>query len=48
MRAFLILSLGCVLVAGCSSPSHSQKPSPYHYAHPAPTLMLGAYEMESI
>ena len=48
MRAFLIFGLGCVLVAGCASPSHPPKPSPYHYANPAPTLMLGAHEKESI
>ena len=48
MRTFLATCFGCVLVAGCASPSHPPKPSPYHYAHPAPTLMLGAYEKESI
>jgi hypothetical protein len=48
MRAFLAMYFGCVLVAGCASPSHPPKPSPYHYAHPALTHMLGAYKKESI
>lgn len=48
MRAFLALCFACVLVAGCDVPAHPPKPSPYHYAHPAPTLTLGAYEKESI
>jgi hypothetical protein len=48
MRAFLALGLGCMLIAGCAVPSHPPKPSPYHYAHPAPTLAFCAYEQEML
>jgi hypothetical protein len=46
MRVLSFLFFGCLLVVGCASPSHPPKPSPYHYAHTAPTPTLGAHRKE--